>query len=408
MAANTALTGINLSELASRAAVRECLQFFTREKQWINEIHLQLCRVPAPTFLEQERALWFLEQLRSYGCDASIDRAGNVLAAFGPPPYVALAAHLDTVLTPRKDEIAVDADGRFRGPGVSDNGAGLAALLAIARAWKSCVKLPEFDSGLLLVANVGEEGEGNLLGMRHLCGPSPLAKQIASYVIVDGANIDHITTRALGSRRFEVTFSGPGGHSWSDYGVGNPIHALCRAVALFAEARLDTGPKSSVNVGLIEGGNGVNAIAQAARCKVDIRSESNARMEELVETLAAAVERARDLENQRQSGGRVAAKTREIGSRPAAALPEDAAILQYARAVDAHLGIRSHLDCSSTDANLPLSLGIPAIAIGAGGLGGGAHTSGEWFSPDGRDLGLKRILLILMMLLRPAPGSPRE
>jgi acetylornithine deacetylase/succinyl-diaminopimelate desuccinylase-like protein len=244
--------------------------------------------------------------------------------------------------------------------------------------------------------------------MRHLCHQSPLAKQIKSFVIADGANTDHITTRALGSRRFEVTFSGPGGHSWSDFGVGNPIHALCRAVALFAETRLDTGPKSSMNVGLIEGGSGVNAIAQAARCKVDIRSESNSRMDQLVDILAGVVERARDLENQRQTGGRVTAKTREIGSRPAAALPEDSAILQYIRAVDAHLGIRSYLDCSSTDANVPLSMGTPAIAIGAGGLGGGAHTSGEWFSPAGRDLGLKRILLTLLMLMRAGTGGTGE
>jgi tripeptide aminopeptidase len=409
MAPNTVLSGMNLSELADHAGVRECLQFFTREKQWINEIHVQLCRVPAPTFLEQERAAWLLEQLHSYGCDATIDRAGNVVAAFGQPPYVALTAHLDTVLAPRtKEDISLDAEGRLHGPGVSDNGAGLAALLAIARAWKGSGKLPESETGLLLVANVGEEGEGNLLGMRHLVSQSPLAKQIRSYVIVDGANTDHITTRALGSRRFEVTFSGPGGHSWSDFGVGNPVHALCRAVALFAETRLDSGPKSSVNVGLIEGGSGVNAIAQAARCKVDIRSESNARMDQLVGVLTSAVERARDLENQRQTGGRVTVKTREIGSRPAAVLPEQAPILQYVRAVDAHLGIRSHLDCSSTDANLPLSMGIPAIAIGAGGLGGGAHTSVEWFSPDGRDLGLKRILLTLLMLMRTAAGSKGE
>ena len=409
MAANSALTGTNVTELADHPGVRECLQFFTREKQWINEVHVQLCRVPAPTFLEQERAAWFLEQFRSYGCDASIDRAGNVLATFGEPPYVALTAHLDTVLAPRHaGDITVDPGGRFYGPGVSDNGAGLAALLAVARAFKTAARLPESDCGLLLVANVGEEGEGNLLGMKHLCGPSPLAKQIAAYVVVDGANTDHITTRALGSRRFEVAFTGPGGHSWSDFGVGNPVHALCRAVALFAETRLDSGPKSSVNVGLIEGGSGVNAIAQAARCKVDIRSESNARMEELVDILANAVEKARDQENQRQTGGRVTVKTREIGSRPAAALPEQAPILRYLRAGDAHLGIRSHLDCSSTDANLPLSMGIPAIAIGAGGQGGGAHTSAEWFSPEGRDLGLKRILLSLLMLMRSVAGSKGE
>ena len=401
MAANTATAGINIGELTEHRGVRECLQWFTREKQWINEAHLQLCRVPAPTFVEQERAAWFQEQLREAGWDASIDRAGNVVATLGAAPYVALTAHLDTVLAPRgKDEISVDPDGRFHGPGVSDNGAGLAALLAMARAWKCSSGLPESAAGLLLVANVGEEGEGNLLGMRHLCKQSPLARKIQAFLIVDGANIDHITTRALGSRRFEVTFTGPGGHSWSDFGVGNPVHALCRAVALFSETRLESGAKSSVNVGLIEGGSGVNAIAQTARAKVDIRSENNERMDELVDTLTSAVDRARDIENQRATGGRVSAKLKEIGSRPAAALAENAAILRYLRAVDGHLGIRSHLDCSSTDANIPLSLGIPALAIGAGGLGGGAHTPQEWFSPEGRDLGLKRILLTLLLLMR--------
>lgn len=399
MGANTAATGVNVNELAEAPAVKECLQFFTREKQWINEIQLQACRVPAPTFMEQERAAWFLEQFRTFGWDASIDRAGNVIATAGAEPFVALTAHLDTVLAPRtRDDISVDAAGRFHGPGVSDNGAGLAALLAVARAWRGC---PNGARGLMLVANVGEEGEGNLLGMRHLCKQ---ARKITSFVIVDGANTDHITTRALGSRRFEVTFTGPGGHSWSDYGAGNPVHALCRAVALFAEAKLDTGPKSSLNVGLIEGGSGVNAIAQAARAKVDIRSESNERMDALVELLNSAVESARDQENQRASGSRVAVKTREIGSRPAAVLPEQSPILQFVRAVDAHLGIRSHLDCSSTDANIPLSMGIPAIAIGAGGVGGGAHTTAEWFSPEGRDLGLKRIVLTLLLLMREGNG----
>ncbi len=406
MAANTASTGNYLAELVDLPGVRSCMQFFTREKQWINETHLQLCRVPAPTFLEQERAAWFLEQFRALGWEASIDRAGNVIATVGEAPYVALTAHLDTVLAPRtKDDIAIDTEGRFHGAGVSDNGAGLAALLAIARAWKGAARLPELPRGLLLAANVGEEGEGNLIGMRHLCKQSPLAKQISSFLIIDGANTDHITTRGLGSRRFEVTFTGPGGHSWSDFGVGNPVHALCRAVALFAETRLDSGPKSSVNVGLIEGGTGVNAIAQSARCKVDIRSESNARMDQLVDVLNSAVDRARELENQRATGGRVAVKTREIGSRPAATLPEHAPILQYLRAVDSHLGIRSHLDCSSTDANIPLSMGIPALAIGAGGLGGGAHTPQEWVSPDGRDLGLKRILLTLLLLMKDPGGS---
>jgi acetylornithine deacetylase/succinyl-diaminopimelate desuccinylase-like protein len=401
-----AAAGINISELAGDRGVRECLQWFTREKQWINEIHLQLCRVPAPTFLEQDRAAWFQEQLRSLGWNTSIDRTGNVIAAQGEGPYVALSAHLDTVIAPRsKEDIYVDADGRFCGPGVSDNGAGLAALLAVARVWKNGARIPGLSGNLLLVANVGEEGEGNLLGMRQLCKQPPLGRPIEAFVVVDGANTDHITTRALGSRRFEIAFSGPGGHSWSDFGVGNPLHALCRAVAFFAETRIEGTPKSAVNVGLIEGGSSVNAIPQLARAKVDIRSESNEKMDELVDLLAAAVDRARDLENQRATGGKVTSKLKEIGSRPAAALPEDSAILQYVRAVDAHLGVRSHLDCSSTDANIPLSLGIPAIAIGAGGIGGGAHTTQEWFRPEGRDLGLKRIFLTLLLLLRSSPAD---
>ncbi|HUA57258.1 MAG TPA: M20/M25/M40 family metallo-hydrolase [Verrucomicrobiae bacterium] len=400
MAANVA-GGVNLGELAEHRGVRDGLQWFTREKQWINETHLQLCRVPSPTFLEQERAAWLLEQLRALGWSASVDRSGNVVAADGDGPYVALTAHLDTVIAPRKDEITVDSDGRFRGPGVSDNGAGLAALLAVARAWKSGLALPARRCGLLLVGNVGEEGEGNLLGMRHLCKQSPFARKIESFLVVDGANTEHITSRALGSRRFEVAFTGAGGHSWSDFGAGNPVHALCRAVALFSETRIDPGPpKSAINVGLIEGGSSINAIAQLARAKVDIRSESNEKVDELAEILLAAVDRARDLENQRATAGKVSVKVKEIGSRPAAALPDTAPILQYIRAVDAHLGIRSHLDTSSTDANIPLSLGLPAISIGGGGVGGGAHTSQEWFRPEGRDLGLKRIFLTLLLLMR--------
>jgi acetylornithine deacetylase/succinyl-diaminopimelate desuccinylase-like protein len=338
------------------------------------------------------------------GWDASIDRAGNAIAIDGQGPYVAMTAHLDTVIAPRnKDDIAVEPDGRLTGPGVSDNGAGLAALLAIARAWKACPNRPELRRGLLLAANTGEEGEGNLRGMLRLAKDSPLAREIKAFVVVDGADTGHITNRALGSRRFEIAFAGPGGHSWSDYGVGNPVHALCRAVALFSDAKLEGAPKSAFNVGLIEGGSSVNAIAHAAVAKVDIRSESNEKMDELVRALSSAMDRARDIENQRATGGKVTGRIKEIGSRPAAALPEDAAILGYVRAVDAHLGIRSRLNCSSTDANVPLSLGIPAIAIGGGGAGGGAHTSQEWFRPEGRDLGLKRILLVLLLLLREAP-----
>jgi len=407
MATQGAPVAAVLGEILEHRGVRECLKWFTRERLWVNDAHLRLCRVPALTFLEGERATWMREEFRAAGWEATIDRAGNVIATEGRAPYAALTAHLDTVLAPRSvEEIAVEPDGQLTGPGVSDNGAGLAALLAVARAWKACPNRPELRRGLLLAADVGEEGEGDLRGMRRLT--KDFGKQIDAFVVVDGADTTHITNRALGSRRFEIAFTGPGGHSWSDYGVGNPLHALCRAVALFADTKLDGAAKSSFNVGLIEGGSSVNAIANAAAAKVDLRSESNEKLEELVRALGCAVDRARDIENQRATGGKVTRRLKEIGARPAAALPEDAAILRYARAVDAHLGIRSRLNCSSTDANLPLSLGIPAIAIGGGGTGGGAHTPQEWFRPDGRDLGLKRILLILLLLLRDLGEGPGQ
>ncbi len=395
-------------DLTESRTIRDALQWFTREKQWINEMHLQLCRIPSPTFLEGERAYWVAAQLRSLGCDAQIDRAGNVNAtpqARSEQNCVIVTAHLDTVLAPRsKDDIFLDGEGKFRGPGVADNGAGLAALIAIAAAVKSVSFLEDSCRELVLAANVGEEGEGNLSGMRHLCKHSPLARRSPSFLVLDGAGTDHITTNALGSRRFEISFQGPGGHSWSDFGTANPVHAAARAISLFADATTPllrmSGPRSTASVSTVEGGASINAIATSARAKVDIRSEDNARIDEIVQFLSAAVERAQEVENQRATGARVTAKIKELGSRPAARLPENAAILSYVRAVDAHLGIRSRLECSSTDANIPLSLGMPALSIGAGGLGGGAHTPDEWFNPDGRDLGLKRVFLTLALLLR--------
>lgn len=393
-------------DVAERPGVREALQWFTREKQWVNDIHLQLCRVPAPTFLEQQRAEWMASQLRAIGWQVTIDRGGNVLATLDAEPQaplVALTAHLDTVLAPRtKEDISIDHEGDMRGPGVSDNGAGLAALLAVARAIKSAPEFACIWNRLLLVANVGEEGEGNLAGMRHLCRTEEWIDRIRAFLVLDGAATDHITAHALGSRRFEVVFSGSGGHSWSDFGMANPVHALSRAIAQFVDQRpVDprSTPRVSVNVGIIEGGVSINAIPGSARARIDIRSESNEKIEQLIDLLHTAVTRAEEIENARATGAKITAKVREIGNRPAARLPSDAPIVARLRAVDAHLGIRARLDCASTDANIPLSMGIPAVCIGAGGQGGGAHTTAEWYRPDGRDLGLKRILLALALLL---------
>lgn len=380
------------------------MQWFTREKQWITEMQQQVCRVPAPTFLEQQRAEWMARELAVLGCATRLDRAGNLIAlpqAASNRPLIAVTAHMDTVLAPRhRDDISIDSEGRLRGPGVSDNGAGLAALLAMAGAIQASGPPPSDAAELVFVANVGEEGDGNLAGMRYLCRQSPLASRIAAYLVLDGASTEHITVRALGSRRFDLTFSGPGGHSWNDYGIGNPIHALSRAISLFSDTQVDSSPRSSINVGVVDGGASVNSIPAQARAKIDIRSESNNNIEYLVARLQQSVEQAQETENRRSSGSKVTALLQETGSRPAASLPERSELLAFLRGVDAHLGIRSRLECSSTDANVPLSMNRPALSIGAGGQGGGAHTPQEWFSPEGRDLGLKRILLAVALLMR--------
>jgi len=393
----------SVADLARTPELRVALDWFRRERAWINEQHLKLCRVPAPTFLEQKRAEWMAERFQSLGWESRLDRSGNVVAGLPgrrDSATVAVTAHLDTVLAPRSsEEIKLSGDGRLVGPGVSDNGAGLAALLALAAAWNAAQPLPDAPMAPLLIANVGEEGEGNLSGMRYLCRDSNGSRPKA-FLVLDGPNTDHITCRALASRRFEVAVTGPGGHSWSDYGAGNPVHALSRAISEFAAAApVDPTPRSSFNFGLIQGGTSINCIPTDARAKVDLRSENPEKIDEMASLLGACVAQAAETENNRATAGRVTARLKEIGSRPGGELREGAPILSCILAVDAFLGIRSRLDCSSTDANIPLSLGIPAVSIGAGGQGGGAHTTAEWFHPESRELGLRRILLALCGLL---------
>src|SRR5579863_7388444 len=261
-----AALGREIAGLAQTPVLRDALAWFGREKQWILERHLQVCRIAAPTFFEQRRAEWMQGQLRELGWEARIDRAGNVVAhgrGAAAGPFVALTAHLDTVLAPRAaEEIRVTPDGRLNGPGVSDNGAGLAALLAVARLYPQCAEELGGGATPLLVANVGEEGEGNLSGMRHLCRAAGLGEKIRAFVVLDGPSTDHITCQALASRRYDINIMGAGGHSWSDYGIGNPVHALSRAVTTFTDEVSacfpNGGPRSSFNFGIIEGGSSIN------------------------------------------------------------------------------------------------------------------------------------------------------
>lgn len=400
-----------VKEPSAQAAARS----FAAERRWIDDLQLQMCRIPAPTFFEQRRAEWVCSALASIGWESRIDRAGNVIAQLPDAPpaarLVALSAHLDTVLAPQTaEDIRADGRGRLTGPGVSDNGAGLAALFAMARVFSQFRPFGDAGLGLLLVANVGEEGEGNLSGMRYLCQQSQLASRIKSFLVLDGPSTEHYTAEALACRRFEIVVTGPGGHSWSDFGTANPVHALSRAIAAFTDihaprAVAGHAGRFSFNVGVIDGGTTVNAIPSSARAKVDLRSEDPALLEALSVELAAALEEALLTENERAAAGRVTAKRKEAGNRPGGRLPEDSCLLAFIRAVDAEVGLRATPDCASTDANIPLSLGLPALSIGAGGEGGGAHTPAEWYSAEGRETGLRRILFMLGLMLAEAAAE---
>jgi acetylornithine deacetylase/succinyl-diaminopimelate desuccinylase-like protein len=239
--------------------------------------------------------------------------------------------------------------------------------------------------------------------MRYLCQHGLPPGRTKAFIVLDGPSTDHVTAQALASRRFEISFAGPGGHSWNDSGIPNPVHAISEVVTSFLEAadgRLtgERRARCSYNFGIIEGGASVNSIPSSARAKLDLRSEDPALLEEIASLLTPAVERSLQHSNRTGNGERLNAKIKELGSRPGGKLPEHSALLRTIEAVDSYLHIRARVDCASTDANVPLSLGMPAISIGAGGQGGGAHTPQEWYQPDRREIGLKRIFLVLAAL----------
>jgi acetylornithine deacetylase/succinyl-diaminopimelate desuccinylase-like protein len=351
--------------------------------------------------------------LEQCGLKARLDDVGNVVAerpGSDSRNVILIAAHLDTVF-PAEIDVRVRRDGsRLLAPGISDNGAGLAGLVALARALHEGKVRTRHT--LVFAANVGEEGEGNLRGIRKLV--ESYRGRLRYVIALDGGSVDHIVTRALASRRVEATITGPGGHSWSDFGMPNPIHAMARGIAQFVKVRVPDDPRTTFNVGQIEGGTSVNSIPYRASIKVDLRSGSEAELERLEKALREAIQRASDEEMSaaRQVGGsarsissRLDVKFRVLGVRPAGELPADSPLLAAIRDADRFLGHRSRLDQSSTDANVPLSLGIHAIAVGAGGRGGGAHSLNEWYDPAGRELGLKRLLLTVVNV---AELVPRE
>ena len=384
--------------LAAQPQVRAALDWFAQNLSWINDEQARLTAIPAPAFHEAERAAAAQAALSAAGLQVRMDSAGNVigeLRGVNEREVVIVAAHLDTVF-PAGTDVRVRREGqRLLAPGIADNGTGLAALVALAHSLHAAGVRPQRT--IVFVADVGEEGEGNLRGMRALV--DAYSGRLKGVLVLDGAATDHVSTKALASRRLEAVVTGPGGHSWSDFGLPNPINALVRGSLRFLSTRVPATPRTTFNLGEIHGGTSVNSIPHEARLKVDIRSESEdelVRLEiALRESIAAGVRDEMQAAT-RQGPTKLEWMLTSLGSRPGGEARADSPLFQALRSADEFLGNQSRIERSSTDANVPLSEGIDAISIGAGGAGGGAHSLQEWYDPQGREMGLKRALLTLL------------
>jgi tripeptide aminopeptidase len=449
---------LRIARLAADPAIHRAFRWLHLQQPQVRQWQLEMLRIPAPPFGEQARAAWFLERFHQLGlANPHLDDAGNALAelpcapaeadalahsedrarnadgiapaasgiepqdAPAASPVILLSAHLDTVFPPGTATDPNEQDTRILAPGACDNAAGLSALLGLAAALRHAGLVPAVP--ILFAANVGEEGEGDLRGMRHLFTASPYASRIAAAIALEGGGSSAVVTRALASRRFRVTVTGPGGHSWTDAGAPNPILILARALLALESLDLPrSDPRTTLNVGQIVGGTSVNSIPSSASALIDLRSTDPVELQvaELAfrETLQRWVNEAPvrvPAHAPLRAGAAVASSGNvptllidTIGDRPGGAIPDDSPLMATLRAVDRHLTLRTEPGLGSTDANIPLSLGVPAIAIGCGGLGGGIHTLQEWYDPTGRNSALRRILLTLIDTANLAGQPPQD
>jgi tripeptide aminopeptidase len=392
----TARAANPIDAIAQDKRVAKAMAWLDKNTDWITDQQVAITEIPAPEFAEKERGAYVAKVLAANGLTVQTDSVGNVIGereGATEKDVVLVVAHLDTVFPADTLVHVKRVQGRLEAPGISDDGAGLAAIVGLARAMDQA-KL-KTQATVVLCADVGEEGEGNLRGIRELL--STYKGRLRAVIALDGAATDYVTTVALGSRRLEVSIEGPGGHSWSDFGMPNPITALARGIVRFSRTPVPEDPRTTFNFGVISGGNSVNSIPTEADVKVDLRSEDETELSRLESELRKAFADAVGEEMAAASeGSPLKLKISVIGVRPAGKIAEDSPLLVAIENADRYLGNRSRLERSSTDANLPLSQGIPAIAIGGGGQGGGSHSLDEWYDPAGRELGLKRALLTIL------------
>ena len=361
---------------------------------------IELTEIPAPPFGEEKRAKRFAEMLRDAGLsDVVIDEVGNVV---GRRPgesgdrVIAYSAHLDTVFPPDTDVTVRFDDEKMYAPGIGDNTRGLVTVLGVLRALQKTGIATKAD--LLFIGNVGEEGLGDLRGVKHLFRDG--APGIDTLIAVDGGESERIVFGGVGSHRYRVTFRGPGGHSWGAFGLASPHHALGRAIAIFVENAptvTSVGEKTSYNVGRIGGGTSINSIAFESWMEIDMRSGSQDKLDDIDAVLQAAIEQALQEENAaRLDGPELTVDVERVGTRPAALGDERSAIVQRAVAATEAFGIEPQLRISSTDANLPISKGIPAITMSRGGISGNSHAPEEWWQNKDGHIGIQIGLITLL------------
>jgi tripeptide aminopeptidase len=361
---------------------------------------VRLTQIPAPPFQEQDRAQYYLAQMRSRGLsDAYIDSEGNVLGlrkGSGDGPLFVIAAHLDTVFPLETDVTVEMRGGRYYAPGISDDGRGLTVLLTLIDALNSSA-IPTVGD-ILFVGNVGEEGPGDLRGIKAVFRDHP---DIDGFVSIDGSGLTRITTGATGSRRFAVEFTGPGGHSFSAFGLVSAIHAMGRAITKIGDLQVPSEPKTTFTVGTVSGGTSVNSIAADAVFELDMRSNDAAELATLEERVRNVTALAVAEENARwQNNGEITVNFRLIGDRPVGNTASGNPLVQVAALAYSEVGSPiQQLRTSSTDSNIPMSIGIPAITIGGGGSGGGEHSPEEYYSPENSQLGPQMVFLLTLGLV---------
>jgi tripeptide aminopeptidase len=396
----------SVARLAQRPDVRALLDSIKANNDWTLQRQVSLCEIPAPPFKEQARGQAYKAAFEQLGLtNVRVDSVGNVIGerrGSGNGPVVVLAGHLDTVF-PEGTDVTVKREGdRYVGRGIGDDCRGLAVVLSVARALQA--SKVQTTGTIVFVGNVGEEGPGNLRGTRQLFAGAEKGglPKIDYFISVDGAGND-ITSRAVGSHRYTVRYKGPGGHSYGAFGNPNPAHALGRAIATISDFQVPASPKTTFNVGVIQGGTSVNSIPFEASMEFDMRSESAASLATLDAKAQSAFKAALDAENGRwpKSRYKLTLVVDTIGIRPTGAQPDSAPIVRVAQEAGKLVGFAPHLDASSTDANIPISLGVPGITIDGGGTGGGSHGLDEWYAdgPAGWK-GPQWALLIVLGLAR--------